>query len=260
MFYELPRVITRYLIITSLFLCLNICSALSLLEEDWESGNTSQWNSWGSPSPILNSSINSLGSYSLDPNGDGSYHSGVVSKQMFSLSSDIQLTLDAYIESASAWSELEFGLVDTNVIPNSPNTSNYTMASVIIDADTQNTGYKLYANFSGEGSSQTIIKNEMATSYFNDWHRFTFDFETDGSITIAINDQSIFSSDAGVFDYNSESDFSIMLAGRSYASSNNLYDNISLVQVPEFAHAGLIVSLSAFIFLFLIRKKPSPSN
>jgi len=51
-----------------------------------------------------------------------------------------------------------------------------------------------------------------------------------------------------------------MLAGRSYASSDNLYDNISLVQVPEFAHAGLIVSLSAFIFLFLIRKKPSPSN
>ena len=260
MFYELPRLITKSLIVSSLFFCLNICSALNLLEEDWESGNTSQWNSWGSPLPILNSSGNAVGSYSLDPNGDGSYHSGVVSKQMFSLSSDIRFTLDAYIESASAWSELEFGFVDTNVIPNSPNTSNYTMASVIIDADTQNTGYKLYANFSGEGASQTIIKNEIATSYFNDWHRFTFDFETDGSITIAIDEQSIFSSDSGVFDYNSESDFAIMLAGRSYASSDNLYDNISLVQVPEFAHASFIVSSFAFIFLFYVRNNSGRSK
>jgi hypothetical protein len=260
MSHKLPHHIISGFYIGSFFLSFTLCSALNLLEEDWESGNTSQWNSWGSPSPILNSSANAFGSYSLDPNGDGSYHSGVVSKQMFSLSSDIRFTIDAYIESASAWSELEFGLVDTNVIPNSPNTSNYTMASVIIDADTQNTGYKLYANFSGEGASQTIIKNEIATSYFNDWHSFTFDFETDGSIAIAIDEQSIFSSGSGVFNYNSESDFAIMLAGRSYASSDNLYDNISLVQIPEFAHASFIVSSFAFIFLFFIRNKPSPSN
>ena len=201
--------------------------------EDWEEGNLNKWNSWGSPLPILNSSVSAIGDYSLDPNGDGSYHSGLVSQQMFSLSSDIRLTLDAFIESSFAWSELEFGLVNTNVIPNSPNTSHYTVASVLIDADTQNTGYKLYANLIGEGASQTIIKNELATNYFNDWHRFTFDFELDGSISISIDQQSIFVSDPGVFDYESESNFAIMLAGRSYGSSDNLYDNVSLVQIPE---------------------------
>ena len=239
--------------LSSLIVYFNLCSALNLFVEDWEPGNLNQWNSWGSPLPILNSSETAIGDYSLDPNGDGSYHSGLVSKQMFDLSSGVQFTLDAFIESALAWSELEFGLVDTNLIPNSPNTSHYTMASVLIDADTQSTGYKLYANLNGQGASQTIINNELATNYFNDWHRFTFDFESDGSISISIDDQSIFTSDSGVFDYNSEPAFAIMLAGRSYGNSENLYDNISLAVVPEFAHFNLVLSLSIFFALILSR-------
>ena len=239
--------------LSSLLVYLNFCSALNLFVEDWESGNLNQWNSWGSPLPILNSSETAIGDYSLDPNGDGSYHSGLVSQQMFNLSGGVRFALDAFIESSSAWSELEFGLVDTNAIPNSPNTSHYTMATVLIDADSQGTGYKLYANLFGEGASQTIIKNELATNYFNEWHRFNFDFESDGSISISIDDQSIFRSDSGVFDYNSEPSFALMLAGRSYGSSENLYDNISLVAVPEFAYFNLVLSISIFFVLILSR-------
>ena len=80
----------------------------------------------------------------------------------------------------------------------------------------------MYANLIGQGASQTIIKNELATNYFNDWHRFIFDFESDGSISISIDEQTIFTSDSGIFDYNSEPSFAIMLAGRSYGSSENL--------------------------------------
>ena len=88
--------------------------------ENWESGTTDQWNLWGSPLPVLNASSGAIGDYSIDPNGDGSYHSGLVSKQLFSLSENTRLILDAYIESASAWSELEFGLIDTNSVPSNP--------------------------------------------------------------------------------------------------------------------------------------------
>lgn len=253
MFIKLPLLLKFSIYLSSFLIYLNLCSALNLLVEDWESANLNQWNSWGSPLPLLNSSETAIGDYSLDPNGDGSYHSGLVSQQMFVLSSGIRFSLDAFIESASAWSELEFGLVDTNVIPNSPNTSHYTIASVLIDADTQSTGYKLYANLFGQGASQTIIKNELATNYFNDWHRFTFDFVSDGSISISIDDQSIFNSDSGVFDYNSESTFAIMLAGRSYGSSDNLYDNISLVTVPEFSNFNLVLSTTVFFILILSR-------
>ena len=249
MINKLPRIIRSSFYLSCFFISLNVYSAVNLLVEDWESGNTSQWNSWGSPLPTLNSSESAIGNYSLDPNGDGSYHSGVVSQEMFNLTSGVRLTLDTYIESASAWSELEFGLVDTNIIPNSPNTSNYTMASVFIDADTQNTGYKLYASFIGEGASQTIIKNELATNYFNDWHSFSFDFDIDGSVSIAVDDQTIFASNSGVFDYNNESNFAIMLAGRSYSGSDNLYDNISLTQIPEYANYSFLLSLLILVKL-----------
>lgn len=228
--------------------------AADLLIDDWESGNTNQWNSWGSPRPILNSSANALGTYSIDPNGDGSYHSGLVSKQMFTLSESIRFTVEAYVESASAWSELEFGLVDTNTIPDSPNTSLYTMAKVMIDADTQNTGYKLYASFVGDGGSQTISKNESASDYFNAWHSFTFDFESDGSATIAIDDQTVFSSEAGIFNYSTASNFAIMLAGRSYSSSDNLYDNLELTLIPELANTGSVMGLVAGGLLLTRRK------
>lgn len=249
MINKLPRIVRSGFYICCFFTYLNIHAAINLLIEDWESGNANQWNYWGSPLPTLNSSESAIGNYSLDPNGDGSYHSGVVSQEMFNLTSGIRLTLDTYIESAAAWSELEFGLVDTNIIPNSPNTSNYTMASVFIDADTQSTGYKLYANFNGEGASQTIFKNELATNYFNDWHSFTFDFDIDGSVSIAVDNQTIFASNSGVFDYNNESNFAIMLAGRSYSSSDNLYDNILLTQIPEYANYSFLLSVLILIRL-----------
>lgn len=260
MFKKLPHFLKVGPYLVVYLVLITLCSAVNLFIEDWDAGHMNQWNSWGSPQPILNASATAGGGYSLDPNGDGSYHSGVVSQQMFSLSSGIRFTLDAFIESAPAWSELEFGLVNTNIISNSPNTSNFTMASILIDADTQNTGYKLYAKLSGEGASQTIIKNELATNYFDDWHRFTFDFELDGSISISIDDQSIFTSDSGVFDYNIESDFAIMLAGRSYSTSENLYDNISLVQIPESAHFNLVLSAMVFVLITLFRSYPKKSN
>ena len=118
----------------------------------------------------------------------------------------------------------------------------------------------LYANLFGGGASQTIIKNELATNYFNDWHRFTFDFELDGSISISIDDESIFASDSGVFDYNIEPNFAIMLAGRSYGSSDNLYDNISLAIIPEFAHFNLVLSISIFFASTHLRGRLKKKN
>ena len=108
-----------------------------------------------------------MGGFSIDPNGDGSYHSGLVSKQLFTLSENTRLTLDAYITSALFWSELEFGLVDTNMIPNNPITSQYNMVSIVIDADTQNTGHKLYSNFKGIGGSQTVFRNDISSDYLD---------------------------------------------------------------------------------------------
>ena len=76
--------------------------------EDWESGSIdpARWNSWGIPLPVLDTGVNAVGNYSLDPNGDASYLSGVVSADTFALSGGVRISIDAYIESASQWSEL----------------------------------------------------------------------------------------------------------------------------------------------------------
>ena len=229
----------------------NSIAAVNLFTENWELGNTSQWNSWGSPLPVLNDSSIAIGDYSADPNGDGSYHSGLVSKQIHTLGSGISLSIDAYIESASNWSELEFGIVNTNSIPTNPITSQYTIATVTIDADTQNTGHKLYASFVGEDSSQTITQHASASSLFNGWHSYNFLFNQDGSATISIDDQIVFSSDAGLFDYSTNSNFGVMLAGRSYSTTNNLYDSIELTQIPELSNLTLYSGLLVFYFTII---------
>ena len=242
------------ILIYTLFTALTASAAINLLTETWELGNTNQWNSWGSPLPVLVSSGNAIGDYSADPNGDGSYHSGLVSKQLQTLSSEIRLSVDAYIESASSWSELEFGIVNTNAIPTNPNTNDYTIAKIYIDADTQNTGYKLYASFVGSGGSQTISQNESASTYFNGWHSYDFAFAQDGSATIAIDDVTLFSADAGTFDYSNSNNFAVMLAGRSYSTTTNLYDNIELSQVPEFAHISTVFGITTIAVLIRNRK------
>jgi len=233
---------------------ISLSATVNLLSESWEQGNFEQWNSWGSPSPQFNSTQDALGQYSLDPNGDGSYHSGLVSKQMFTLSEGTRLKIDAFIESSFAWSELEFGLVDTNIIPTNPNTNQYTIASIVLDADTQNTGHKLYANFLGSNTQETVFKNELAVNYFDDWHSFIFDFQQDGSISISIDEATVFNSSPGVYNYDTEPDFAVILAGRSYGAVNNLYDNIILEQVPEPSAYSAIVGIIALCIVSIKKK------
>ena len=69
-----------------------------------------------------------------------------------------------------------------------------------------------------------------------------------GSATISIDDQIVFSSDAGLFDCSTNSNFGVMLAGRSYSTTNNLYDSIELTQI-ELSKLTLYSGLLVFYFL-----------
>ena len=87
----------------------------TLYSEDWESGSidAADWTMWGYPDPVLQSGGNAVGNHSLDPNGDSSYLSGVVSANPLTLSAGLRLSVEAYIEAAPLWSELSFGLANT---------------------------------------------------------------------------------------------------------------------------------------------------
>ncbi|MFP6628514.1 MAG: PEP-CTERM sorting domain-containing protein [Myxococcota bacterium] len=213
--------------------------------EDWESGSidSARWNSWGVPSPVLQSGGNAIGNLSLDPNGDGSFHSGVVSADVFSLSGGVRVSIDAYIESAASWSELTFGLANTTAIDTNPNLNLSALAEVTIDADTQGTGYKFFTRFDGDGGVEVDYSVLAPELFFDAWHTYVFDFAADGSAQVLVDGVLAFETAAGFYNYSINSEFSVLLGGRSYQATVNLYDSISVTKVPE-PTTGLLLGLS----------------
>ena len=232
--------------------------------EDWESGSIdpARWNSWGSPLPLLQSGGNALGNHSLDPNGDGSYHSGVVSADTFALSGGVRVSIDAYIESASQWSELTFGLANTTAIGTNPNLNLSALAEVTIDADTQGIGHNFYTRFDGDGGGEVDYPSAESgltpASVFDAWHTYVFDFAADGSAQVLVDDVVAFETAAGFYDYSSDGEFSVLLGGRSYGATVNLYDSISVIQVPE--PETFVMVLSGGLLLLLFRRRGSPGG
>ena len=207
--------------------------------EDWESGSidSTRWNSWGYPSPLIDNGANTTGGHSLDPNGDGSFHSGVVSAETFALSGGVRVSIDTYIQSASKWSELTFGLANTTTLGTNPNRNAFSLATVTIDADNQGTGHKLFAKFQSDNKNKTDYPSAKSgitsESVIDGWHTFVFDFASNGSAEVRINGTPTFKTSAGFYDYSTDNAFSVVLGGRSYGTTVNLYDSISVHQVPE---------------------------
>ena len=232
--------------------------------EDWESGSidSTRWDSWGYPDPVLDNGTSAVGSYSLDPNGNESYLSGLVSADTFALSGGVRVSIDAYIESASSWSELSFGLADTtSVTPN--NVHLMHVATINLDADTQGNAdppennYKYYSKFQNAGDDVSIVYYGLSGNallpFFDTWHTFQFDFAANGSAQVRVDDVLTFETVAGFYDYNTDNEFSVLLGGRSYSSTVNLYDSISVSLVPE-PSAGLL-ALFGLTLLPLSRRR-----
>ena len=61
------------------FILVPMISFSSLLNENWETGviDSTKWINWGYPSPNISTAIHKQGQYSVDPNGDSAYLSGL---------------------------------------------------------------------------------------------------------------------------------------------------------------------------------------
>ena len=234
-------------------------SSASLFSENWELGviDNSKWNSWGYPLPNISSSSNKLGNYSLDSNGDSAYLSGVVSVQTFTPVAGLELSIDAYIQSASQWSELEFGFSNTTTIDTTPQYFEYSTASLYIDADTQGFGYNRWSYFNNSydatsAGSDPLINAELTNTTFDDWHNYKFTFTEYQTIQISIDNILTYESPTNWYDYDSDNEVAIYLGGRSYGSTENLYDNITLSIIPE-PNAVMLIT-STFASFMLIRR------
>ena len=104
----------------------------------------------------------------------------------------MQLSVQAYIESAQSWSELEFGLASATQIDSTPVYSEYNYVTLFIDADNQGIGPQIWDYYrTGQGAaangSTTQVNGASLTSLFDGWHTFTFTFTETQSIEIAID-------------------------------------------------------------------------
>jgi hypothetical protein len=244
--------------VTCLFVLAAVGAQGAIFTEDWESGLDSQtWSSWGWPSPILSTANHRQGTYSLDPNGDGSYLSGVISTARFTPEVGMQLSVQAYIESAQSWSELEFGLAAATQIDSTPVYSEYNYVTLFIDADQQGAGPQMWDYYrKGQGAasngSTTQVNGTPLTSLFDGWHTFTFTFTEEQAIEIAIDGVVFNASPENWYDASTD-EFSIYLGGRSYGVTENLYDQIELTVIPE-PSTALLMGITAGGIMIVRRK------
>ena len=244
--------------ITCIFALAALGAQGAIFTEDWESGfDSSVWSTWGWPSPVLSSASHAQGAYSLDPNGDGSYLSGVISTERFTPVAGMQLSVQAYIESAQSWSELEFGLASATQIDSTPVYSEYNYVTLFIDADNQGIGPQMWDYYrTGQGAasngSTTQVNGASLTGLFDGWHTFTFTFTEAQSIEIAIDGVAFNASPDNWYDAATD-EFSIYLGGRSYGATENLYDQIELSVIPEPSTALLMGITTGGIVL--VRRK-----
>ena len=131
----------------------------AIFTEDWESGlDSSIWSTWGGPHRCSHRPV-MAGSYSLDPNGDGSYLSGVISTERFTPVAGMQLSVQAYIESAQSWSDgVWIGVSDTDRL--TPVYSEYNYVTLFIDADNQGIGPQMWDYYrTGQGAALTEVQH-----------------------------------------------------------------------------------------------------
>ena len=231
-------------------------SQFILGSDDFEASiDPARWNSSEYPSPVFASGGNAVGNYSLNLNGHGYYMSGAVSADTFALPRDIRVTIDAYIQSAA---QLTFGFARTTNIGLTPNPNLFSVATVTIDADTQESGYNFYTRFDGDSGVEVDYPSEVSgltsASVFDGWHTYVFDFPTDESAQVLVDDARAFETDRGLYDYSIDSGFTVALGGRSYGATVNIYDSIQVSQAPELSACGLL--LIGNLTLLLSRSRP----
>ena len=117
------------------------------------------------------------------------------------------------------------------------------VATINLDADTQGNAdppennYKYYSKFQNAGDDVSIVNYGLSGNdllpFFDTWHTFEFDFAANGSAQVRVDGVLTFETVAGFYDYNTDNEFSVLLGGRSYGETVNLYDSISVTLVPE---------------------------
>jgi len=213
------------------------CSAITLFEEDWESGIlTSLWQPYGSPAPSADAGQGRGDSIAVDPNGDASWDSGLLLKTPFDMSNGLRVEF---------WMKGE----------GSPGTA-YAGASVGLSTCTPADNLELCGNMevyiAASAEANTIrykamseYREESYTPLQGEWHKYRFDVYPTGHIAFYRDDLLQYLAPTPL-DFDSLGDLYLRITGRSLNSSWYIDDiivtSLSNVLVEEFDSAGDFIS------------------
>ncbi|MCK4694895.1 MAG: hypothetical protein KAT74_03990 [Candidatus Cloacimonetes bacterium] len=203
-----------------LFLFPSLIIAQTIFTEDWESGliNPSIWEKWGLPLPEI-ASVGYNSNYSLDPNGNASYDSGVHTIQEFQLNG-MSLSFDVKITTTTAhYEDFRIGFTDND---HNPGPSGGYSFLVYVDLHGDENNYRVHYRLPGE-----IYKD----SYDGSWDHYEIKMRNNGHVEFYRDNELRYTSTSNI-DYSLYNSQSIFISGRSVAgpvyADNIVLENISV--------------------------------
>ncbi|NOZ72247.1 MAG: hypothetical protein GXP38_10095 [Chloroflexi bacterium] len=188
------------------------------LREDWESGiSVLKWKVYGFPHPQLRHGVGVNSSVALDPNGDGNFASGVISKKSFDIASGINA--EAWMRShgpvGQIFSAIEFALSTCQASDRYEECGNYTnVAHVISSAEVGAIIYQVL---------QRQKFREPFSPLDDTWQRYNIRIRPDGYVEFYRNGELKFI-DPEPIDLSAYRALTIDVRGRSINSYNYIDD------------------------------------
>ena len=206
---------------------------VTLFTEDWESGITSDWRTWGSPTPLIQSGQGIGGSDAIDPGGDGTRQSGMNTYERFTLQEG--LTLSGWIKgwtTTQYWNNIAFDFNQFDAVEMGDHSGGY---------GTRIFGMMLMTTPASGGGAQVQywVGSDNYTRAYNpvdngEYHNYAFTVNTDRTVTFTYDGAAEWTSTAQL-DFLSYPDATFSLHGASVGNMI-LGDNISITApdpVPE---------------------------
>jgi len=194
--------------------------------------DSKKWHTWGAPRPIDTlSNVGVGGTPAVDPNGDGWYESGIVSRQAIRLVPGLKVGVSAKLL-ASGQQQYHYQMLGISLTTKSPDSfgnetafyEGHIGAMMVMRCEGENPTIDFH-----DGQPSMRGKNRFdARDTFGNWVRYEMEIQASGAVLYRKNGQEIFRSPEKTVDLSKTPSAYLVLAGRS-VGCRNLFDDLIVV-------------------------------
>lgn len=204
----------------SLNLLLNKQDGHDDFRENWEQGiNSSIWKSWGNPRPIVvNGGIG--GSKAVNPNGNGTYQSGLTTFRRFTIKSGMNVSAYFNTDQTSIyWQNLVLRLTEKNANEISDTSLDDSVTYAYIYVTAESNIQEVRYGVEGESYAEPYNINDDQT-----FIKYEFKINSDGTVSFYKNGTLKFKTNSRI-NFTANPSATVTVDGRSY-NTNHMIDNI----------------------------------